>query len=96
MTDWSGASVTCVMLASRWVISCEPTPTPPTSSTAQAASTAKTRTACRHPASRVIAASASAVAIHVPRLKETVSGTRSSAAHAAAPVRTARRPGARA
>lgn len=87
VTDWSGASLTCVMLVTRsWSIA-EPTPKPPTRITPAAAVTAPTFSARRGPASASWIAQVSTVAIHAPRLKESASGTSSASAEQAAITR---------
>ncbi len=83
-TDWSGASVTCVMLVSRSSSAAAPSPNPPTSTTEAATAATNTFSACRTPASSSCAPQATAVAIQAPRLKDRASGTSSASAHPAA------------
>lgn len=86
-TDWSGASVTCVMLSTRSCSIAVPTPSPPTRITDTAATTAPTFTARRSPANVSWAPHARAVAIHAPRLNDSASGGSSASAHTTADVR---------
>ncbi len=96
VTDWSGASATCVMLVIRsWSIAV-PTPNPPTRITPAAATAAPTFNARRVPASTSWTVHVTAVAIQAPRLKDSASGSRRASAHPAATTRcrTAVRPSA--